>query len=128
MNHNWMNWGSLWNTTIVVRDSAPVRPLTVVGAGGYDLPVLDEADDSIVWTSRQEASDPVEALTSFRRSDGSVVIASRAQAWEILAGDDAELASEVFAAFLVEEPGANDLLLGYGLALAQAGRFEIAGD
>jgi hypothetical protein len=110
-----LSWGSTWNTTYVVYDT-PVAPLPEpeVPLFGYDLPV-------------QVAELEPSSVTNFERADGTLVIASRSQTWEILATGDGALAAEVFAAFLEEAPEANDLLLGYTLALAVNDRIDLAG-
>ena len=114
-NNHWLSWGSTWNTTYVVYDT-PVAPLPEpeVPLFGYDLPV-------------QVAELEPSSVTNFERADGTLVIASRSQTWEILATGDGALAAEVFAAFLEEAPEANDLLLGYTLALAVNDRIDLAG-
>jgi hypothetical protein len=114
-NNHWLSWGSTWNTTYVVYDT-PAAPLPEpeVPLFGYDLPV-------------QVAELEPSSITNFERADGTLVIASRSQTWEILATGDGALAAEVFAAFLEEAPEANDLLLGYTLALAVNDQIDLAG-
>lgn len=119
-----MSWGSYWNTTVVVQQpiyiSTP-QPQPSVAIAATNAP------SSPITTTAASGPLPTGSAITFVSDDGQAVIVSRSQAWQILASDDAKLATEVFAAFLDDEPEANDLLLGYTLALALDGQMALAG-